>query len=222
MHSWRVLVLPYLGRRDLCDQYDFDQPWDSPKNNKLSEQRPEEYVCPSHWETSATNYVAVVGPETAWPGSASVRLQQIRDGVDATILVAEVAGENGIHWMDPSDLPWDVACRGLTGTREPGLHLAHYYTHNQQGAQAAFADATARCLPKGLPSSTVKALLTINRGEKVDVGAAGLLVVAHTSRVAWGRLIALVFLVLSVVLLARCKLPASEQAERTQSGSASA
>jgi len=35
MHSWRVLVLPYLGEDDLYTQYDFEQPWDGPENTKL-------------------------------------------------------------------------------------------------------------------------------------------------------------------------------------------
>jgi hypothetical protein len=101
------------------------------------------------------------------------------------------------------------------------MHLAHLYSPGAKfGAQAAFVDGTARCLPEGLPPSTVKALLTINGGEKVDLGSAGLLVVTPKSQVAWGGLIALVLLVLSVVLLARCRPPASEEGEKPQSGSA--
>ena len=30
MHSWRVLILPYLERKGLYDQYRFNEPWDSP------------------------------------------------------------------------------------------------------------------------------------------------------------------------------------------------
>ena len=35
MHSWRVLLLPYLDRSDLYKAYDFTEPWDGPNNRKL-------------------------------------------------------------------------------------------------------------------------------------------------------------------------------------------
>ena len=37
-HSWRVLLLPYLGHRDLFEQYEFSQPWDSAKNLRAARQ----------------------------------------------------------------------------------------------------------------------------------------------------------------------------------------
>ena len=36
MHSWRVLILPYIeGQQALFDRYDMDEPWDGPNNSKL-------------------------------------------------------------------------------------------------------------------------------------------------------------------------------------------
>ncbi len=34
MHSWRVLILPYVGFDDLYKAYDFTEPWDGPNNKK--------------------------------------------------------------------------------------------------------------------------------------------------------------------------------------------
>jgi hypothetical protein len=36
MHSWRVLLLPYLDCKPLYDAYHFDEPWDGPHNRALS------------------------------------------------------------------------------------------------------------------------------------------------------------------------------------------
>ena len=38
-HSWRVLVLPFLGPelKQLYDRYRFDEPWNGPNNSKLAE-----------------------------------------------------------------------------------------------------------------------------------------------------------------------------------------
>ena len=35
MHSWRVLILPYLDQDALYKAYDFTEPWDGPTNKKL-------------------------------------------------------------------------------------------------------------------------------------------------------------------------------------------
>ncbi len=35
MHSWRVLILPFLEYDDLYKQYNFNEPWDGPNNRKL-------------------------------------------------------------------------------------------------------------------------------------------------------------------------------------------
>jgi len=48
MHSWRVLLLPFLDQKPLFDQYRFDEPWDGPHNRKLVSQIQYAYRCPSH------------------------------------------------------------------------------------------------------------------------------------------------------------------------------
>src|SRR5262249_15795660 len=66
MHSWRVLILPFLDQAPLYNQYRFDEPWDGPNNRKLAGTILEVFNCPSddHGGTGAsstmTNYVAIV------------------------------------------------------------------------------------------------------------------------------------------------------------------
>ena len=40
MHSWRVLILPFVDENALYAMYDFDEPWDGPNNSKLAAQCP--------------------------------------------------------------------------------------------------------------------------------------------------------------------------------------
>src|SRR5262245_52749889 len=47
MHSWRVLILPYLGHKALYDQYHFDEPWDGPNNSQLHKEKVSVFCCPS-------------------------------------------------------------------------------------------------------------------------------------------------------------------------------
>ena len=46
MHSWRVLILPFLEQRALYDQYDFDEPWNGPNNLKLANKMPYSFADP--------------------------------------------------------------------------------------------------------------------------------------------------------------------------------
>ena len=70
IHSWRVLILPYLEQKALYDKYSFDEPWDGPNNSQLHEAAISAYICPSRPGNSRTDtsFVAVVGAQTAWPG----------------------------------------------------------------------------------------------------------------------------------------------------------
>ncbi len=99
MHSWRVLILPFMEEAALYQQYRFDEPWDGPNNSKLANRIPEVYRCPTYERSHdrlklsaphlalMTNYVAVVGVGTAFDGSASVGVRDIEDGTSNTVLV---------------------------------------------------------------------------------------------------------------------------------------
>src|SRR5262249_36007642 len=106
IHSWRVLILPFLENTALYDRYSFDEPWDGPNNSKLHNELVHAYSCPSRpgrQPRGETSYVVVVGLETAWPGEKTVKMSDFKDGTSNIILVAEMAN-SGIHWMDPRDL----------------------------------------------------------------------------------------------------------------------
>ena len=99
LHSWRVLILPYLEELDLYKEYDFDQPWDSDHN--LSLRAPDVYRCPSDTHKSCgthSGYVVMIGDETAWPTS---RRRVLTDVADTDILVLETFHARQ-HWLDPT------------------------------------------------------------------------------------------------------------------------
>ncbi len=71
MHSWRVLILPFMEQKELYDAYDFAEPWDGPNNRKLASRIGSIYLRSGldSGQAQTTSFVAVVGPQTAWPGS---------------------------------------------------------------------------------------------------------------------------------------------------------
>jgi len=171
MHSWRVLLLPYVEEKSRYDKYNFNEPWDGPNNSKLLNPVPWVYACPSDIRTARgtspwTSYVAVVGPRTAWPGASARKMSEITDGTASTILVMEDQSTN-IPWMEPRDLTLDAALGILTS---PDRHFASphrredFFYEYSGGRYVASADATISYQFNGLPRHVWSALLTIDDG----------------------------------------------------------
>jgi hypothetical protein len=101
MHSWRVLLLPYLDQAPLYKQYDFDEPWNGPNNRKLTSTPLLIFQCPSDRSglPNRTNYVAIIGSNTAW--SASQGLKPKDDKSDLVHVIETI--DTGIEWAEPRD-----------------------------------------------------------------------------------------------------------------------
>jgi len=121
-HGWVPFTLPYLGRQDLLDRYDFSVHWCDPRNAEVIRTPVPEFECPSATypgrvavgetihpyqgavlDYLATNRVSPGLPARGWlPESTNVkgilsreewcRPEEIADGRSFTTLVAEVSG----------------------------------------------------------------------------------------------------------------------------------
>jgi 5'-3' exonuclease len=160
MHSWRVLLLPYLDENDLYQKYDFSEPWDGPNNRKILEHRPTSYAFHDAPKGTITNFVAVVGKETVWPNDTSLKLAQITDGHAGTILIAENVAAN-IPWTEPRDL--EIATMDM----RVGLDDVKGITSQYDPPAVATVDCCIRSLPMHLSPQTLKSLLTANGGETI-------------------------------------------------------
>jgi len=111
-----------------------------------------------------TNYVAVMGPGTAWSGAECTKLGDISDDGSKTLLLVEVAN-SGIHWMEPRDLHILQMAPTVNAKAGQGISSRH-----QGGAFVLPADihAHAEFLSDRLSAATVRGLMTINGGEKIS------------------------------------------------------
>lgn len=164
MHSWRVLILPFLDKQGLYDQYDFNQAWDSEANMPLSRYMPDVYACPSDPEAASlneTNYVVLTGRNTFFDDSKAKPLGVLGDDPASTILVVETP-VTGMSWMEPRDLKAGRMEFAVNGGL--GLEIGSYH---DRGAHVLMADGTVQYLTDDTPSDYVEAMSTVRGGELV-------------------------------------------------------
>ncbi len=154
MHSWRVLILPYLGKQELYDAYDFRWPWNSPQNAKLATEIAEAFQCPScesNDPTSThTNYLALAGDGTVWGARIAARDRSLAE----VVLVVETASCD-VNVLEPRDLRVDgIQDRPdvATGAEISSNHLL--------GVNIAFADGHVEFRPEPLRTDE-----TVDRNE---------------------------------------------------------
>jgi hypothetical protein len=184
MHSWRVLILPYLDEPAASaayQQYRFDEPWNSPHNQKMAAQigklfrcRTTEAAGPS--SSLATHYVGVTGPRTVWPGPTGTHVEGITDGCDNTVMLLEIA-DSDIHWMEPRDIPLEEAlsddngARSVPSSRHYKERTYFFQTTYPVAGNVLMVDGDCHSLESRPSRDDLAALLSINGGERVDTDA---------------------------------------------------
>lgn len=162
MHSWRVLLLPFVDQLALYNEYDFSEPWDGPNNRRLLARMPPIYACPSHKYpagNSNTSYVAVFGEHCIFRGADPVAIKDILDGTSNTLMVGEAAAAE-IPWMKPEDI--DTALHPTLGD---SLGFSSDHT---EGVQFLLGDCSVRLVPLTIDAQRLKALFTRDGAEFVD------------------------------------------------------
>jgi hypothetical protein len=163
MHSWRVLILPFLEQRELFNAYDFDEPWNGPNNRKLAGRIGNIYLRSGleSAQIQTTSFVAVVGPETMWRGSQPMNRNDLGDGTHNTLLVVEVP-DGQFLWMEPKDLEFDRMSFEINDKMGRGLGS------RLGGARVVSADGTLHTLSDDFDPNKLRAMLTANGGERIE------------------------------------------------------
>jgi hypothetical protein len=163
MHSWRALLLPYLGERELAASYKLDEPWDGPNNAALINLMPAVFTDPDSNSRvlGETHYLAIRGDGTLFPRQGQVAESEVVDGLDQTVAVAESA-ECGVTWLEPRDLEvtrMNFRVNSTTGNSIRALH--------NDGPHVLLADGTVKRLHAEAPPAELRALTTIRGRDSV-------------------------------------------------------
>lgn len=159
LHSWRVLLLPYISEEDLFKKFKLDEPWDSPHNLALLPYMPRTYEAPYDHAGQVGKYETVchvfVGRGAAFEGPTGLRLKEdFPDGLGSTIMVFE--GGPPVPWTKPEEIRYD-----------PDEPLPELYGIFQDGYRVLLGDGSSRWIPRGSSEATWRALITRNAGDKV-------------------------------------------------------
>ncbi len=161
VHSWRVLILPFIEEQALYAAYDFSEPWNGPNNSSLANRMPRIFHTASENESNTfTNIVVITGPETAFPGSTSTKIEDFSDGPENVILLTEIANSN-VPWIQPRDIEVEQ-CDSLLNDPE----VLSISSASWRWPYVVFADRiTTYAVSDDIPPEALRALTTIAGNE---------------------------------------------------------
>ena len=157
MHSWRALILPYLGEEGLAAAYRFDEPWNGPNNSQLARYRP--------WHFRAYY------PEQEL-GALATTVQAVeRDG---GLLIVE--HERFVsNWLEPKVLPEQLssALREMP-TLDAGFWDRGFFVSTYRGRVALYGDTAFQIHPNfnGELTAEMSATGADRSQDRVELGSA--------------------------------------------------
>ena len=160
--SWRLRLTPYLELRNVYDDYRTGQEWNSDTNKKHHQPTPDifanKYRCSADdLAAGKTNFVALVGEETAFPPDQQLKHRDLSDGSSQTIMLVECDPSHAVPWLSPQDIEYD-ASDPLKGLPKDGFF-------------AGFADTAVLWIPGDIDPKVFHALVT-RSGDDNDVASA--------------------------------------------------
>lgn len=160
LHSWRTLILPYMEQASLYETIDLTKPWDDPANAKARETIVETYQCPSSPEMNGlTNYLAVVGPDSAFAGAEPRNIADVKNDARSTVAtIMDVGTNRAIPWMSPEDISLEAALALIPDAKmnHPGVILT------------TFLDGHIKAVSQDIDPNVLRGMLTIAGSEEIE------------------------------------------------------
>ena len=146
--SWRVHLLPYMEENSLYQQFNLDEPWDSPHNKKLIALMPKVYRRPNGPKDGKTTIHVFVGEGTPFGLKQPLKFRAITDGTSRTIMAIDAASSTAVEWTKPGGLQFD---------RSNPSTLTKYL--RPSGTEALFFSGAVKPIPAGISTATLGLLI---------------------------------------------------------------
>jgi hypothetical protein len=194
-HSWRVLILPYLGEDEhkLFQEYDLSKPWNDEHNLKLVQKMPDVYRDPTIQPGRVTyaHFAVATDVGTVFPNEGCILPNEFRietfskplhtlryppnkvyfprhltDGSANTILVGTARLDDESPWTQPVDVTLGPQPR----LDNPGGFVASYLDGDIPVALFVFADGRVDRVPATISGEILRALFTAGGRERIRAG----------------------------------------------------
>jgi hypothetical protein len=166
--SWRVMALPFIEQDNLYKMLDHNIPLDDPRNMKVLEgmEMPKIFEHPGRPAPKGHTYFRVFsmpkdakGVERPFfkEGVRGPKFAEVTDGLSNTLMIVEA--EEAVPWYKPDVLAYDGR-----------LPLPQLGAKDADRFLAVMGDGSVQALkPSKLGEKTLRALITINGGEVVEI-----------------------------------------------------
>lgn len=149
MHSWRVLLLPYLDQQALQGRYDFSKPWNAGQNAFVRRSQVQYFISPDAPATpqAFTNYFLITGKGTPFEAGRAPTLQELnRFG---RVLIVEAKGLN-VEWTEPQDIDINDAVK---------LLKAGNLTDSSGKVRVGYSDGSVQTLNTGVAIAALERMV---------------------------------------------------------------
>jgi hypothetical protein len=169
LHSWRVLILPFMEQTALYQKIRHNEPWDSEYNKQFHNINIDVYRCPTNPLAAQQNgsccYSVIAGEGIIPAAKAGEQtcgtLARIIDGTSNVFAVVEV--KEPFCWMDPTaDINLEELLKGINNKegRVGGFH--------PEGINVGLFDGSVWLLQNSTPKDILKAFGTRDGGEAIN------------------------------------------------------
>jgi hypothetical protein len=163
VHSWRALIMQSMGYYGWRGGYSLKEPWDGPTNRKWLSHPFLESQCPSvgYQLRSTEDYVAVVGPDTMWPGRERVAFSKEGAGNQDVILLIELP-DSDYRCLEPRFPTVDEFIERIKSPTGKGIRCIH-----PKGLAYVTVGGEVRWFPPDTDPETIRRLFKRDPGCRV-------------------------------------------------------
>jgi hypothetical protein len=166
--SWRVHLLPFLEQETLYEQFNLNEPWDSPNNRKLITQIPNCFWCGYHRApipVGHTAYKMVVDDGTTFEPGRSFGFHDLADGSSNTVALVKDK-KNPVPWTKPEDLTVDeaVAVLSVKSFSEVAHSFKGRYGTMYGGSAVGMMDGATYLIRPGIDPEVVRGWCLVDDG----------------------------------------------------------
>ena len=165
IHSWNTLLIPYVGFSGWRSGYRLNEPWDGPNNSKVRSEPVAYFRCPNidvdGRSPSIVDYVAIVGPDTMWPGRERVQLPLKGAGNQDMILLIELP-DSDYRFLEPRFPTVDEFLERIKSPTGTGIRCIH-----TKGLAYVTVGGEVRYFPCGTDPETIRPLFKRDPSLKV-------------------------------------------------------